>query len=65
MVDGLMPWLIAVARSNILNVEPGCRRADEAKLTWFLGLPGLTSVIARMAPFAGSIETIAAAGSVG
>src|SRR5438105_15660914 len=55
VVDGLMPSLIAVASTNILNVEPGCRRAEEAKLTWFLGLPGLTSVIAPIAPFAGLI----------
>src|ERR671937_3281856 len=59
-----MPCSIAVARSNILNVEPGWRRADDAKFTWFFGFPGLTSVIARMAPFAGLIDTIAAAGSV-
>src|SRR5205814_9598431 len=62
-VAGLSPSEIAVARANILNVHPGWRRADEAKLTWFFGLPGLASVIARIAPLAGLIETIAAAGS--
>src|SRR5881394_3453937 len=63
-VDGLIPSEIAVASTNILKVDPGWRRADEAKLTWFLGSPGLTSVIARMAPFAGLIATTAAAGSL-
>ena len=51
-------------RTIALKVEPGWRRADDAKFTWFFGLPGLTSVIARIAPFPGLIETIAAAGSV-
>ena len=59
-----MPSEIAVVSTIVLNVEPGCRRADEAKLTWFFGLPGLAPVIARIAPLAGLIETIAAAGSV-
>jgi hypothetical protein len=47
-----------------LNVDPGWRRADDAKFTWFLGFPGLSSVIARIAPLCGLIETIAAAGSL-
>ena len=50
-------------KTIVLNVDPGCRRADEAKLTWLRGLPGLYSVIARIAPFLGLIETIADAGS--
>src|SRR5215212_2783013 len=53
-VDGLMPCAIAVVSTIVLKVEPGCRRADDAKLTWFFGLPGLTSVIARIAPVCGS-----------
>src|SRR5919197_3819570 len=59
-----MPSEIAVVRTNILKVDPGCRRADDAKLTWFLGFPGLRSVIARIAPLLGLIETIAEAGSL-
>ncbi len=59
-----MPCEIAVVSTIVLNVDPGWRRADDAKLTWFLGFPGLTSVIARIAPLLGLIETIAAAGSV-
>ena len=43
-----------------MKVEPGWRRADDAKLTWLRGLPGLYSVMARIAPFLGLIETIAA-----
>src|SRR5438093_8070685 len=58
-----MPCEIAVVSTIVLNVDPGWRRADDAKLTWFWGLPGLTSVIARIAPLLGLIETIAAAGS--
>ena len=64
VVDGLIPWAIAVVSTIVLKVDPGWRRADEAKLTWFCGFPGLISVIARIAPFVGLIETIAAAGSV-
>jgi hypothetical protein len=64
VVEGLIPCEIAVVSTIGLNVDPGWRRADEAKLTWFFGLPGLASVIALIAPFAGLIETIAAAGSV-
>src|SRR2546426_11045329 len=58
-----MPCEIAVVSTIVLKVDPGWRRADDAKFTWFLGLPGLTSVIARIAPLLGLIETIAAAGS--
>ena len=64
VVAGLMPSEIAVASTSVLNVEPGCRWADDKKFTWFLELPGVTSVMARMAPFNGLMETIAAAGSV-
>ena len=64
VVAGLMPSETAVASTSVLNVEPGCRWADDKKFTWFLELPGVTSVMARMAPFNGLMETIAAAGSV-
>ena len=64
VVAGLIPCETAAVRTIGLKVEPGCRRADDAKFTWFFGFPGLTSVIARIAPFAGLIETMAAAGSV-
>ncbi len=64
VVDGLSPWEIAVVSTIDLNVDPGCRRAEEAKFTWFFGFPGLASVMARIAPLTGLIETIAAAGSV-
>jgi hypothetical protein len=46
-----------------LKVEPAWRRACESRLNWFLFVPGVTAVIARMAPFAGLIEITAAAGS--
>src|ERR671934_2591178 len=64
VVEGLIPSEIAVASTSVLNVDPGCRCALERKLTWFFLLPGVTSVIARIAPFTGLIEMIAAAGSV-
>jgi hypothetical protein len=64
VVAGLIPSETAVVSTIDLKVDPGWRCADERKLTWFFVLPGVTSVIARMAPFAGLIETIAAAGSV-
>ena len=60
-----MPLSIAAARTKVLNVEPGCRRACESRLNWLLRRPGITAVIARIAPFAGSIEITAAAGSLG
>ena len=50
--------------TNVLNVDPGWRRACESRLNWLLLRPGITAAIARIAPVAGSIETIAAAGSV-
>ena len=46
-----------------MNVEPDCRRACESRLNWFLLLPGVTAVIARISPFRGLIEMTAAAGS--
>src|SRR6266496_2872101 len=61
VVAGLIPCETAVASTRVLNVDPGCRCALERKLTWFFGLPGVTSVIARIAPVAGLIEMIAAA----
>ena len=48
-----------------MNVEPGWRRALVTKLNWLLLLPGVTAVIALIAPVRGSIETSADAGSVG
>ncbi len=54
----------AAARTKVLKVEPAWRRACESRLNWFLRVPGVTAVIARMAPFAGLIEITAAAGSV-
>ena len=60
-----MPFSIAAARTKVLNVEPGWRRACESRLNWLLLRPGITAAIARMAPFAGSIEITAAAGSAG
>ena len=60
-----MPRATAVVRAIALNVEPGWRRALVTKLNWFPLWPGVTAVIALIAPFRGSIETIAAAGSVG
>ena len=61
---GLIPCATAAARTKVLNVEPDCRRAWESRLNWFLLFPGVTAVIARMAPFFGLIEITAAAGSV-
>ena len=60
-----MPRATAAVSVITLNVEPGCRRALVAKLNWLPLRPGVTAVIARMAPVRGSIETIADAGSVG
>ena len=59
----MIPFSIAAASTNVLNVEPDCRRACESRLNWFLLFPGVTAVMARMAPFFGLIEMIAAAGS--
>ena len=64
VVAGLMPCETAVVNTSVLNVDPACLCAEERKLTWFFEFPGVTSVIARIAPFDGLIETIAAAGSV-
>ena len=47
---------IAAASTKVLKVEPGCRRACESRLNWLFDGPGMTAVIARIAPFAGSIE---------
>src|SRR5512134_2134054 len=62
-VEGLMPSAIAAASTNVLNVEPACRRASDARLNWLPFFPGVTATIALMRPFAGSIATSAAAGS--
>ena len=58
-----MPFSIADASTNVLNVEPAWRADCAARLNWLLGLR-TTAVIARIAPVPGSTETIAAAGSV-
>src|SRR5437762_12599861 len=58
-----MPSAIAAVRTKTLNVEPGCRRACATRLNWLPVRPGVTAVIARIAPFAGLIETTADAGS--
>ena len=60
-----MPRDTAVVSAIVLKVEPGCRRALVTKLNWFPCRPGVIAVIALIAPFRGSIETSAAAGSVG
>ena len=59
-----MPRATAVVSAITLNVEPGWRGPLVAKLNWLPLLPGVTAVITRIAPFRGSIETIADAGSV-
>ena len=62
---GFIPSSTAAVRTNVLNVEPACRRACATRLNWFPVAPGVTAAIARIAPFAGLIETSAAAGSFG
>jgi hypothetical protein len=54
---------MAEARTNVLNVDPGCRADCAARLNWLFAFR-TTAVIALIAPVPGSIETIAAAGSV-
>ncbi len=39
-VAGLMPWLTAAASTNVLKVEPACRRAWATRLNWFFTRPG-------------------------
>src|ERR1043166_1023148 len=63
-VSGLIPSATAAASTNVLKVEPGWRRACETRLYWFLRSFGITPTIALIAPFRGSIETSADAGSV-
>jgi hypothetical protein len=58
-----MPRSTAAVSTNVLNVEPGCRRACERRLNWLFARPGTIAVIARIAPVPGSIEMSAAAGS--
>ena len=55
--------LTAWVSTNVLKVEPAWRLAWATRLNWFFVRPGYTDVIARIAPFAGLIETTAAAGS--
>ena len=61
---GLMPWWIASVRTKVLNDEPAWRVPCAARLNWTPRRPGMTAVIALMAPFLGLIETTAEAGSV-
>jgi hypothetical protein len=63
VVAGLIPCSTAAASTNVLNVEPDWRRPWESRLNWFFVLPGMTAVMARMAPFFGLIEITPAAGS--
>ena len=63
VVYGLTPWRIASVSTKVLNDDPACRRPCAAMLNWMFFFPGTTAVIALMAPFFGSIETIAEAGS--
>ena len=58
-----MPNSTAAASTNGLKVEPGWRFAWATRLNWLPFLPGVTAAMARIAPSAGLIETIAAAGS--
>ncbi len=60
--SGLIPRRIASVSTNVLNVEPACRRACEARL-YLLPLRREIAVMARMAPFSGLIATSAADGS--
>ena len=60
-----MPISTAAARTKVLNVDPGCRRACDRRLNWFFGRFGMTAAMARIAPVRGLIEMSAAAGSVG
>ena len=64
MDAGSIPRSTAAVSTNVLKVDPGWRRACERRLNWLFVLPGTIAVIARMAPLAGSMDTIAAAGSV-
>ncbi len=61
---GSIPCDTAVVSTKVLNVEPACRRACAARLNSFFVRPGMTPVIALIAPVAGSIATSAEAGSV-
>ncbi len=63
-MNGSRPCETAVVSAIVLNVEPGCRAPLVTKLNWFPVVPGVTAVIARIAPLFGSMETTAAAGSV-
>ena len=63
-MSGFIPSAIAAASTNVLKVEPGCRRPCETRLYWLPLLPGITPTIALIAPLRGSIEISAEAGSV-
>ena len=63
-MSGSIPRSIAEASTKALNVEPAWRVDCAARLNWFFVLPGMTAVIARIAPVPGSTETMAAAGSL-
>ena len=63
-MSGLTPRSTAAVSTNVLNVEPACRRPCETRLYWFFFEFGVTATIARIAPLLGSIETSADDGSV-
>ena len=50
---GRCPFSIAAASTNALNVDPAWRADCAARLNWFFVLPGMTAVIARIAPVPG------------
>src|SRR5437763_1102181 len=52
-----MPISTAAVSTKTLKVEPGWRRACATRLNWLPVRPGVTAVIARMAPVAGLIDT--------
>ncbi len=64
-MNGFSPSDTAVVRAIVLKVDPGWRAPLVTKLNWLPVFPGVTAVMARIAPLLGSIETIADAGSVG
>src|SRR4030095_15239886 len=64
VVSGLMPSRIASVSTKVLKEDPAWRRPWAARLNWLFFLPGISAVMARIAPFFGLIETRAEAGSV-
>ena len=64
-MSGSIPFSIAEASTNVLNVEPACRADCDVRLNSLCLFPGITAVIVVIAPVPGTTETIAAAGSFG